>query len=205
MGKKILMICLILMGIASIASAEGYFGIGVMGVIVEDSDLSGLNELNLVDEAELSFDTGWGAMAIAGFEGDRFRVEGEVAYRNNDFDEIDVGDITVETDDGDITAISGMVNGYLKFDLGGFHPFIGAGVGAANLEADTEIGRRDFEDDTVFAYQGIIGITIPAGTTKIDLGYRYFATEDPEFELEDSNVGLESEYKTHNIYATIRF
>jgi opacity protein-like surface antigen len=192
-----------MMGIASVASAEGYFGIGGMGVFLEDSDLSGLNDLDLINESvEISYDTGWGAMILAGIEGDLFRLEGEVAYRDNDIDEVEISGFTGEVDDGDIQAVSGMINPYLQVDLGGFRPFVGAGAGAANIEVDINGNEND---DDVFAYQGIVGIAIPAGATTIDIGYRYFATDDPEFEIDDSNRGVEGEYKSHNVYVAFRF
>ena len=38
----------------------------------------------------------------------------------------------------------------------------------------------------------------------IDLGYRYFATSDPEFDDDLGLGGFESEYKSHNVSLGLR-
>jgi opacity protein-like surface antigen len=42
----------------------------------------------------------------------------------------------------------------------------------------------------------------------LDLQYRFYATDDPEFEVNDPDLGkitFESEYMTHNVMAGLRF
>ena len=91
-----------------------------------------------------------------------------------------------------------MGNAYYDFSTeGSFSPYIGAGLGYANVEADLD----DFgdEDDNVFAYQFILGGSFASSETlSVDLQYRYFATDDPEFD------GLEAEYSTHNLMIGLR-
>ena len=96
-----------------------------------------------------------------------------------------------------------MVNGYLDFEnQTALTPYIGAGVGVAKVSAnDISIGgvALSDEDDTVFAYQ--LGVGIGYSVTEsliIDLAYKYFATEDPDFE------GTKAEYGSHNILFGVR-
>lgn len=187
MVRKIFFICALLLSISSFASARPYFSLGGMYVFLEDADLSGP-----LLSTEVKYDDGWGAFAAAGYQFDFFRLEGEAAYRRNDID--DIAELEV---DGKTEAMSAMLNGYLDFAKLPFRPFIGVGAGAARVEADLdEVGD---EHDTVFAYQGIAGLSFGELPLGFDVGYRYFATEDPEFDR------FESEYKSHNIYLAIRF
>jgi opacity protein-like surface antigen len=76
-------------------------------------------------------------------------------------------------------------------------PFLGAGMGLANVKIDRGF---DDSDDTVFAYQAIAGLGFPlTHVTTLDLQYRYFATADADFD------GTDVEYQTHNFFAGLRF
>ena len=56
----------------------------------------------------------------------------------------------------------------------------------------------------MFAYQLILGVsfasveTLSVETLSVDLQYRYFATDDPEFD------DLDAEYSTHNLMIGLR-
>ena len=104
-----------------------------------------------------------------------------------------------------------MVNGIFSFGAGALQPYIGAGVGVARhdgtfdeqtLEAGGYAVRlaKTSDEDTVLAYQGMVGISYPLSeTTEARLGYRYFATADADFD------GLKASYGTHNFEAGITF
>ena len=178
----------------SVSFAGPYISGNLGAVIVNDSDLD-----DGVDTGEFSYDTGFGFVAALGtsLQND-IRVEAELGYRNNDLDEIKVDGFGSGDIDGDVTTTSLMGNGYYDFSTtGSFSPYIGAGVGYANVEGDLD----DFgdEDDNVFAYQFILGGSFASSETlSVDLQYRYFATEDPDFD------GLDSEYQSHNIMIGLR-
>lgn len=189
MAKRIFFICLAILFVAISASAEPYFGLGVLRVDLRDSDIS-VSERDGTD-AQLSFDRGWGAMVVLGQQDEHLRLEVEAAYRRNDLDTV------LDTDlDGKFNTISAMINGYLHFDTL-FHPFIGAGAGRARIEED--LREAGSERDNVFAWQGLAGISFPMNPGWFDIGYRYFATDEPEFN------GVQAEYKTHNVYFAFRF
>jgi opacity protein-like surface antigen len=144
--------------------------------------------------AEVSFDTGFGFMAAIGNNFEGLRGEVELSYRTNDADKISAGGFS-ESVSGDFSSTAVMGNLLVDLPLSeSVRPFLGAGIGLANVDADGD------EDDTVFAYQAIVGAGFPlTHVTTLDLQYRYFATEDPNFN------GIEAEYQTHNFFAGLRF
>jgi OmpA-OmpF porin, OOP family len=110
-----------------------------------------------------------------------FRLEGELGHRFNSIEP----DANFGGDD--IHAWSGMLNGIYDFNHGGsIQPYIGVGVGAARLlnKAYTPLGNQQVNgEDTVFAYQGLIGIgfTLSPQAT-LDLGYRYFVANGGSYD-----------------------
>jgi opacity protein-like surface antigen len=180
----------------SASFADTYISGNLGAVIVNDSDfdagpLSG----------EFTFDTGAGFLGALGSSNEgNGRVEIELGYRENDFDEIKFDGIGKTDIDGDISSLSLMGNAYYDFSTeGGFPLFIGVGIGAASIEADLDIDDVDSEDDTVFAYQFIFGGSFATSNAfSVDLQYRYFATDDPEFD------GVDAEYGTHNVMIGLR-
>lgn len=184
-----LVMLVMLSGVVSSVFAAPYVS-GSFGMVsVSDSTLS-----DGVNSAELSFDTGFGFMAAIGNNFEGVRGEIELSYRTNDVDKISAMGISIPVS-GDISSTAVMGN--LLADLAiseSIHPFLGAGIGLANVDVDGD------EDDTVFAYQAIVGLGFPlTHVTTLDLQYRYFATEDPEFD------GIEAEYQAHNFFAGLRF
>ncbi len=196
--KKVIGVALVLtfgvFGWFSIASA-GMYASGNLGVVwLNDADIS-----DSYDSGELSFDTGASLTGSFGYEfGNGFRTEVELGARANDIDEISVSGYGSGSVDGDVTAVSTMLNAFYDFmPKSKVSPFLGFGIGYANVVID--IDNLGDEDDNVFAYQGAAGISYAFNERfKGDLQYRYFATEDPKFD------GLDSEYKTHNLMVGLR-
>jgi len=176
----------------SAAFAAPYVSGNVGAVWLEDSDFG--------DEAEISFDTGFGITAAIGNAYENgLRGEVEFGYRTSDMDEFDSDFGSGSINDGDISTISLMVNGYYDFrPKETICPFIGAGIGYANVEGD--IDELGSEDDNVFAYQVAVGVAFAINPqTKIDVQYRYFDTDDGDFD------NLEVEYGTHNAMLGVRY
>ncbi len=185
-----------LLGGAGLSSsfAQMYIS-GNLGLMaLSDSDLN-----DGFDTGEISYDAGFGLTGAIGSSLDGgARVEVELGYRGNDMDRIKVDGLGSADIDGDTTALSLMGNLFYDFSTeGSVKPFIGAGLGIANVDADIDfIGS---EDDTVFAFQFAAGLGFAASETlKVDLQYRFFVTEDPEFE------GLEAEYVSHGLMIGLR-
>ncbi|MDW7644266.1 MAG: porin family protein [Desulfuromonadales bacterium] len=177
------------------AMAQPYFS-GSIGIVsLMDSDFNAG-----ADTGEISYDAGVGLLAaVGGRVSDNLRFEGEIGYRANDLDKGTIDGLGTAKINGDITALSLMGNMYVDFmPHEFFSPFVGFGLGFANVELDFD--GAGSEDDDVFAYQVAIGGTYAANKqVSLDVQYRYFATDDPDFE------GLESEYQSHNVLVGLRF
>ena len=168
---------------------------------------------------DVEFDTGYGVSGALGYAWDPFRLEGEISYRRNDLDKVQVDTLSVAgvvftslgtfDFEGDTTALGFMANGWYDVDTGTpWVPFLGAGLGVARLNIDIEsiagVAITYDESDTVFAYQAGAGIGYKF-TPEImaTLSYRFFGTSDPTFD--DGVDKIEAEYRSHNIWAGLIF
>ncbi|TNE39182.1 MAG: P44/Msp2 family outer membrane protein, partial [Alphaproteobacteria bacterium] len=106
---------------------------------------------------------------------------------------------------GDLRAMSIMAN--VWFDLGGgqgnLHPYIGGGLGMADVTLD--VAPLTDSSDRAFAYQIGAGIGWqPEGADyRINLEYRYFAVDGLEFEQGQNT--FEYDYNVSEILIGIRF
>ncbi len=116
--------------------------------------------------------SGWTISGAAGRDfGDNFRGEGEVLYMESD---------GKHAGSGDLKTVAGMVNGYYDFNRqGAWNPFVGAGVGIAQVKVD---GGLSNGDDTGFAYQFKVGVSHPFNDRLTgEVAYRYFGVNGLEF------------------------
>jgi outer membrane protein OmpA-like peptidoglycan-associated protein/outer membrane protein W len=171
--------------------------------------------LSLIDQ-DVSYDWGWAAGGAIGYRtGTGVRAEIEGVYRQNSHDEWHAFGLNVPFDDGDITAISGMVNVLYDIDFGSVVvPYVGVGVGAALVEAEADLVQGNpfnFQDDAwAFAYQGIVGVNLRLDES-VDLfaDYRYFSTYG--LHLEDNyfpgpvTTESDDDYRAHTVMAGLRF
>jgi OOP family OmpA-OmpF porin len=179
-----------------------YVGINSSAVFVSEIDLNG---------AEFRSDTGIGVGLIGGYDFGRYRMEGEITYRRNNIDEIDIASWRrgAMGGDGDITSTSFMFNGYFDFENETvITPYAGVGIGIAVISFNdvSAIGIDLVDDDTSeLAAQLAVGFSYTVSDlVMIDLGYRYFFTDEMEFENEFGNdIGDES-YDSHNIMVGLR-
>ena len=194
---SMMVICALLVLGVGVASAwarpyvSGNFGL----VLVDDAELRD----NYGDRAELSFDAGAGfSAAIGGSNENGLRGEVEFAYRYNEMDEFNAPWVSNYSVGGEVSAFSVMGNLIVDFfPKEMICPFILGGIGFATIDA--EIDYLGSDNDSVFAYQLGGGVAFSVGPyTKLDLQYRYFGTEDPDF------AGIEAEYDTHNIFFGVR-
>jgi outer membrane protein OmpA-like peptidoglycan-associated protein/outer membrane protein W len=157
-------------------ATEGWYGRADVGYSTDGSvDFGSAGDYDL--ENDWSQHLGLGYAWANGF-----RTEGELSHRYNDFGE----DGTPPLADGNVHAWAAMLNGYYDFNRGGnIQPYIGLGVGAARLNlsaAGGAVGAVN-DEDTVLAYQGMVGIAFDlTQQLTLDVGYRYFATEDIELD-----------------------
>ncbi len=117
-----------------------------------------------------------------------FSFEFEYSYLNPD-----IKRSILERDGSDFIAVEGdvklhnfMLNLFLKYPLGRFHPYLGAGLGFSYSDmtatATQQIGDETTtapvgDDYTSFAFQVLTGVDIDiTNNLALELGYRYFIT-----------------------------
>lgn len=164
-----------------------------------------------INTGDLKFDTGYGLGLVGGYDYGTWRLEGEFAWRKNDNKEVTSGGETTPLG-GDVSSMALMVNGYYDFRMVSpiFVPYLGVGIGGARVSAkvdDPVDGAVIDDDDMVFAYQFAAGVGFVVNPqVTIDLGYKYFATADPEFEIIGAGgIKGEAEYGSHNIFLGVRY
>ncbi len=170
---------------------------------------------------QLSPAEGFGVGGDLGYSFGRMRLEGEVSWRRNDAGSF--GNIIDsrsgfpsvvppggENASGNINTLAFMGNVYYDFlPLNQFHPYVGAGVGAARLSLDS-IGVAGFplvdDSDVAFAYQGILGISYTINTNwSTSLDYRYFGTTGAHINDRFGGRGFDADTGSHNIMLGIAF
>lgn len=172
--------CCLLLPLAATAQTPAGFYADLHGgfVLSPDQDLKGYGE-----KIKLNMDAGWNLGGAIGFAFPTRsmvtpRAELEITYRQAGIDKgkwngNQIGGF------GDVSSTAFMFNAILDFDTNtGLYPYIGAGLGVVHGKVEAPSGFSDIKD-TVFAYQGIIGvgynITENWGAT---LDYRYTGSDD---------------------------
>ncbi|MGI9493693.1 MAG: outer membrane protein, partial [Geminicoccaceae bacterium] len=148
---------------AQTASADdGFYASGYLGgQYVVDSDIS-----NNVGGDEIEWDLGYRFGGAVGYRTGRFRVEGELGYR------VSEGDVTLQNgfvfvagadEDVELSILQGSVNGF--YDIADllmgpipFTPYIGAGLGFARAEIDSNALGDDDETGPVLLFEGGMAI-----------------------------------------------
>ena len=210
--------------VPSVASAANGFYVGGYG---------GLNFLSDVDTNSVQgnvstsseYDTGYALGAVAGYsfdldqsraDGLALRTELDVGYRENSIDSIDgtgtFGNATLSgrtsNVSGDVSTFSGLANAWVDYRVGRITPYVGGGIGLANVSANgiSALGVEAVDDsDTVFAYQ--LGTGVAYNLTEqfaLTLDYSYFATSDPEL-TDEAGGDFEAEVASHSVMAGVRF
>lgn len=165
---------------------------------------TGTGGLNL----EAQSDMGVGILGAIGYDWGRVRLEGELGYRKNSFDQIATPTGT-EGLEGDQDVWSFMVNGAFDIETGSaLTPYVLVGLGWAKIDINdfkrASVTRFDTFDDSVFAYQFGVGVGYAVTDSLIfDISYRYFTTSDPEYD--DPAGNIEGECSAHNILLGLRF
>jgi len=202
----VLLMLLMLPSISLGAKIGPYISVNLGGAFLTDSDQS----QGRYDLGTMKFDPGFASSFAGGFNFGMFRIEGELGYQGNnvdnkydyyyrddyyhDYHDDHYHDSSHENS-CDLTAYSLMGNFYLDFvNPSPVTPFLTAGIGMAT------VNLFDYYDDTVFAYQVGAGLAFAINPRmSIDLKYRYFATEDLDFE------GIKAKFASHNVYCGFRF
>lgn len=139
----------------------------------------------------------------------RGRVEVELASRKGTVDELKFVDGTIPAS-GNLKINSVMIQTIAEHhDKSRLVPYLSLGVGYAEVSLDqiSPVGIPFIaaSSDRVFACQFGAGFGVELGDhLTIDIGYRFFATQKPEFQLTDGST-FKSEIASHNLLLGLRF
>lgn len=196
------------------ASAQIYIEGNVGASFVSDSDFDG-NIAGTPFSGKSEFDNTW---VVGGALGYRFtrniRAEFNLSYRNADIDSATFDGVGTVEGAGDVSALTGMVNVYYDFATGSkFRPYIGAGLGFARIELDSDANAAmvSNDSDTVFAWNLMAGIAYAVSdNAEITLGYRYLGSQDVSLDVSVPALGgatgsMDAEFDTHEVLIGLRY
>jgi opacity protein-like surface antigen len=154
------------------------------------------------------FQAGFDAGGRAGYQEGPWRFEGEIDYRQNDTQHLQMlspANRPGRAAGAERHAVSEMANVIYDIDLGWpVTPHVGGGVGAAEVTRNLSNQFGGTHDTaTVFAYQFLGGLRYwinPA--LALDLDYRYFATTSTTF-ISTNPDTINSDYQTHNVVVSL--
>jgi opacity protein-like surface antigen len=163
----------------------------------EDMQLTNIDS-SLAVKSNMGREAGFGFNHSVGYQfKNSFSTELEFSYKGGDFTP---GTESAEGLDGDMTTKSFLVNGIYSFDIRKFYtPYIGYGIGFAFH--DVNIQDKGDDGNTTLAYQLKIGVDMEfSRKLSLLLGYRYFATNNPDF-----HGTFTAESASHAIEAGLKF
>jgi len=189
---------------ATASHAESFDNLYVSGAIgitnTDDADYTDATsggDISLDNDVNVTF-------AIGTNITENIRGELELSYRQPDADTLTINGTGSFTAAGDVETTAVLLNGYYDFMPNEtFSPYVSAGLGVAQHDADVSAGGTSLisDDDTVFAYQLGAGVNVAvADDISLFGGYRYFATEDASFA---NNTDVE--YAAHELRVGVRY
>jgi opacity protein-like surface antigen len=167
-------------------------------------------------DGRTEFETGFLVGGAFGYRFGQFRGEIEIAYRDNDVESFDLRRGPALRGVGDLETLTGMVNVFYDADLTPFGldrvlPYVGGGLGAAHLDADSPSNAilRVDGSDTVLAWNLQAGIAYAiTEDVRLGVGYRYLDTA--EFTFDANAVGTSGTIdldglSSHEVLASVRY
>lgn len=133
-------------------------------------------------QIKVKYRPGYLVAGSLGYKWNSFRIEGEYAYRHNQFKHFKFADFLLLTE-GHYRASSALVNGYFDFKIPNcfnIQPYLGVGVGYAKSKVKLKRHQhgRFFGNKNGFAWQALAGFTCPFKSNfDISFEYRYFKTK----------------------------
>lgn len=202
---------------ASVTTPSGwYLSLAGGANWIEDGNIDEFSFGVLSTTNEFSWDTGYVVAGAVGYDFGRWRVEFELAYRDNDADGFcsSFAPPCSSAPNADVWELSQMVNVLYDIGVSGrFSASVGAGIGG-NLVVFTPDSAGNFDgsaagletDDYVLAGQLIAQAAYQlAERWQLYLDYRYMIMEDPEI-VDPTGAELwEMEKTEHSVLIGVRF
>lgn len=206
-----------LLATTATANADGFY-LGVQGGYNDAVDAD-LNEdcgiLLCISDGTAAYDHGGAIGVVFGLDtSSGWRLEGELTYRENRFDEIDWFDGLRPTD-GRVTSTALMGNLIYDYAADSVQPYVGVGFGGVNVSFDDvrDVDGALFDgSETVLAGQfiGGVGFTVaPSATLYVD--YRAMFTEDVSLVIDPgqrasiADEPVDVEYIVQSVMIGIRY
>jgi len=190
------------------AADQGFYVSGKTGLVL----LGAFKDINIdnlkgLDFSKVEFDTGIGVLGAVGYDFGLLRLEGEFGYSNNNLDRFKFDEESFKAN-GDVTDVHLLVNLFVDIpNPTPFVPYVGGGAGVSYTSVNgAGIDEVEFLDDNavVFAYQVGAGIGYEiTDSLVLELGYRYFATVDPNF-TNEFGFDVDAEHSSHNVTVGLR-
>lgn len=193
--------------VAGAANADGLYLSGFTGLAIQQDQ----NNRSGGQSIDVSLDNGFVIGGAVGYRlTDSFRVEVEVAYRENDITAGTVLNDPTAAFSGDNSSLGAFANVLYDFaDLPLITPYIGVGLGFGGVESDAFIDtiandqRFGGATRTEFLYQGILGATLPVSDTwEVFAEGRYYVAPGADFDL--INVTLNTRETFNSNYEVIQ-
>jgi opacity protein-like surface antigen len=203
-------------GVAAPSQPGPYFS-GFLGTsLSKNLNVSNYDYLfNSAYNDRLSLDPGILAGVTGGYDFGIMRIEGELSYRNAKIDKLtDTTGEQFRNIDGDLGIYTTMVNVFFDMhNTSPITPYLGGGIGVATLHMSDTYGYGNTlgytqlygdSSDTVLAAQVGAGLDIALNRhLSLDLGYRYFITDQANF---DTNwISSSMRFESHNATVGLRF
>jgi len=201
-AKTLIVSGIFLIGLPSLAQAQWYMGADVG---ISYTSKAKVHDTPLNANLTTSYDQGMVGLGQVGYSFGQPKLEVEFGYREND-----VHKVGGAQGGGDASVYSVMVNGiYDLLPSGKVHPFVGAGIGAADLNSNNvkQAGVRVYSgDDTQFAYQGIAGVGYDVSDNwMVKAQYRYLAAFDPTYTSAATGRKINVEYANQSVLVGLTY
>lgn len=164
----------------------------------------------ITDPVDVTTDLGYRVGGAVGFlAGSNLAFEGEVSHVGVSLDEASNGVGTLAVD-GDASALTLMANAIVGADMGGWRPYVGVGVGGANVALDVpinQLGNDSVSDNSwTWAAQAFAGLEFEV-SQGVSLGARYRYQLIGETSFTDGGgdpVNLDG-FGSHSLEGTLKF
>ena len=162
------------------------------------------------------YNTGWDVGLVGGYDWGMIRTELDLSYKHAGVNEVVLGDGAcapttpaeqcIVDSDGDASVLAIMGNVLLDFgDENGVNGFVGAGVGFASVNVDTDFNDDDFgfdDKDSAFAWQFLAGLRFPINPN-LDAGLKYRFLNSRELDFGSGSESLTGHWRSHSLLATL--
>ncbi len=165
------------------------------GVLPLDTHFNYTGENYMVD-----FKTGFTVGAAVGANlTPELRGEVELAFQTYDVDDVETNGGET-SGDGQVDSYFLMANLWRDFELGGFHPYVGGGVGVALMDVNIDFDSDENVDDSTLALAAQVGSGVRFPITDaltLDVGYRFKAAVGVLTEGVDGDDHTAASYYSH--------